>query len=146
MKLLIQRANSASVSVAGQTIAEIGKGLLVLVGFSKDDNAEKIPAAVQKVLNLRVFPDQEQKFDRSLLDTKAELLLVSQFTLYADCRKGRRPDFCNALEAEKARLLYDQTVAAFRQAAPSKVQSGEFAAYMQVKLENDGPVTLSIEI
>lgn len=144
MKALLQRVDSASVAVEGRTLGQIGEGLLIFVGFGKGDTAALIAPAVEKISTLRVFPDEAGRFHLSVLDTKGSILIISQFTLYGDTSKGRRPDFFQALEPEPAKLLVDQFVAAFR-AKGINVQEGEFGAHMHVALENNGPVTLMLE-
>lgn len=145
MKFVIQRVNSASVRVQDQTVGQISKGLLVLVGFGSQDDAALLKPLCQKILNMRLFPDEKSKFNFSALEVKAELLVVSQFTLYADTSKGRRPEFFAALEPQAAKTLYAQLLDEFRQAGAQRVESGTFGAYMQVQSENDGPVTILLE-
>ena len=144
MKLLIQRVNQAKVKVQGITVGKISKGLLVFVGFCKQDNLKKLEKAVQKLVNLRIFPDQEGKMNKSLIDIKGELLIVSQFTLCGVIKSGTRPSFPNALEPEKARILYEEFVKKCEMFVPY-VQTGKFGAYMEVHLINDGPVTFQLE-
>ena len=135
MKVLLQRVNFAEVVVNGQVIGKIGRGLLLLVGFGQGDD---------KIVNLRVFTDEKSKFNLSLLDLQGEVLVVSQFTLYADLNKGRRPDFTQALEPAIAKELCAKFISALQQTGLN-VASGEFGASMQVSLQNDGPVTMMIE-
>ncbi|MBO19864.1 MAG: D-tyrosyl-tRNA(Tyr) deacylase [Chloroflexi bacterium] len=149
MRALIQRVTSASVSVASdnavpETTGEIGPGLVILLGVSKEDGDADAQYLVEKVSNLRIFADDDNRFNRSALDTGAELLVVSQFTLYGDTRKGRRPNFNQAAGSEEAKRLYELTVELFRQAG-MKVATGRFQKHMQVALENDGPVTLMLD-
>lgn len=144
MRALIQRVTNASVSIDGQTVGSIGPGLLVLLGVGDGDAEHDAQYLVNKVANLRIFADQENRFNRSALDTGAELLIVSQFTLYADTRKGRRPDFNQAAGPEEAQRLYEYAVELFRETG-LKVETGQFQAYMQVSLHNDGPVTLMLD-
>ena len=125
-------------------MGEIGAGLLVLVGVAKSDTAADAAALAEKVVQLRIFSDGEGKMNRSLLDTGGALLAVSQFTLYGDCRKGRRPSFDAAAGTEQARALYERFVEAARQAG-ARVETGVFQAHMAVSLVNDGPVTLLVE-
>ena len=149
MKIVVQRVNSASVRVDGRSVGEIGRGLLLLVGIERKDVQEQFPAAVKKICEMRLFPDEkhERKFDRSLSDIQGELLIVSQFTLCADTTKGRRPDFFGAMETAKAKELYHQLLEVFRGViGPDRVACGEFGAYMQVTLENDGPVTILLDM
>lgn len=125
-------------------MGRIGRGLAVLLGISKDDQEADTEYLVEKILNLRVFPDAEDRFDRSALDVGAELLIVSQFTLYADTRKGRRPDFNQAAPPQEARRLYEYTVERFRQ-TDLKIATGRFQEYMRLHLVNDGPVTIMLD-
>ena len=144
MRAVIQRVNEASVEVGEQVAGSIGRGLLVFVGISKTDTLRDIDWMVDKIANLRIFESEAGKMDESLLDIGGGLLLVSQFTLYGDCRKGRRPSFSDAMEADAAKSLFEQFVERARQKV-SLVQTGVFQAMMQVHLVNDGPVTLIIE-
>jgi len=144
MRALLQRVTEARVKVDKAVTGEIGPGLLVLLGVSKLDTEADAEFVVQKTLNLRIFEDEEGKMNRSLLDTGGALLVVSQFTLYGDCRKGRRPSFDDAAPAEQARALYEHFVAVARR-SPLQVETGIFQADMAVSLTNDGPVTLLVE-
>lgn len=131
--------------VDGEIIGQIGHGLNLLVGIADSDAEAELDWMVRKCLELRIFPDQASgRFDRSVLDIQGELLVVSQFTLYGDCRKGRRPSFDRAAAPVIAEALYDQFVAKLRQSG-LKVETGRFGAMMQVSIENDGPVTLLLE-
>jgi D-tyrosyl-tRNA(Tyr) deacylase len=143
MKAVIQRVKEASVEVNGRVVGAIGHGMLVLLGLGKDDGLKDMDWMIDKIVNLRIF-EKNGKFDQSLLDVQGDLLLVSQFTLYGDCSKGRRPSFSSAMEAERARELFDIFVAKAKEKA-LKVETGVFQAHMDVKLINDGPVTLIIE-
>ncbi len=143
MKAVIQRVRGSSVEVEGQVVGKIGHGLLVFVGIGKDDDEKDMDWMLDKITNLRIF-EKEGKFDQSLLDVKGDLLVVSQFTLYGDCSKGRRPSFSNAMEVDKARNFFEVFVAKARQKV-SKVETGIFQAHMGVNLTNDGPVTLIID-
>lgn len=144
MRALIQRSKGAKVTVEGEVIGEIGAGLVVLLGITHEDTEKDVDFLVQKIINLRIFPGEKGEFDSSALDEKKEVLVVSQFTLYGSCNKGRRPDFNDAAKPEKAEALYDLFVEKVREAG-LKVATGKFQAYMQVDLNNDGPVTLMLE-
>jgi D-tyrosyl-tRNA(Tyr) deacylase len=141
MRIVLQRVLAASVEVDGVTCGEIGRGLLVLLGVSRTDSEKDIDYLIEKTLGLRIFPDQEGKMNLSVSETGGELLIVSQFTLYGDCRKGRRPSFDQAAPPDSARSLYQRFV---EKAAASgiRVATGIFQADMKVSLVNDGPVTL----
>ena len=144
MKVVIQRVTEASVTVGGEEIGKIGKGLCVFVGVAQGDAAADIGYLVDKIINLRIFEDTEGKFNLSALDVKGELLLVSQFTLLASTRKGRRPGFTDAVPPEQAEALFNQFVLAACTGG-LKVESGKFQAHMDVSLHNDGPVTIIID-
>ena len=144
MRALIQRVTCASVRIDGETVGSIGAGLVALLGVAAGDDEADARYLVDKTANLRIFADDEGRFNRSALDVAAELLVVSQFTLYADTRSGRRPDFTRAAEPDDARRLYGRAVEMFRETGLT-VATGEFQAYMQVRLQNDGPVTLMLD-
>ena len=144
MRALLQRVSQARVTVDGSVVGEIGAGLLILLGVANPDTAANAEFLVDKILNLRIFPDAAGKMNLSLLDTAGELLVVSQFTLYGDCRKGRRPSFDAAAPAEQARALYESFVALARRSG-LRVETGVFQTHMEVALVNDGPVTLMLE-
>lgn len=144
MRALIQRVTCASVRIDGETVGSIGAGLVVLLGVAAGDDEADARYLVDKTADLRIFADDEGRFNRSALDVAAELLVVSQFTLYADTRRGRRPDFTRAAEPDDARRLYGRAVEMFRETGLT-VATGEFQAYMQVRLQNDGPVTLMLD-
>ena len=144
MRFLIQRVTRASVRIDGKLEAEIGKGLLVLIGIAATDLPAQADYLADKLIHLRVFPDEGGRMNRSALEVNASLLLVSQFTLYGDCRKGRRPSFDDAAPAELARKLYEYVVAKVRERG-LVVGTGVFQAHMEVELVNDGPVTLLLE-
>lgn len=144
MRALLQRVTEARVIVDRAVTGEIGAGLLVFLGVSKLDTEADAEFVAQKILNLRVFEDDQGKMNRSVLDTEGGLLVVSQFTLYGDCRKGRRPSFDDAAPAAQARALYEYFVAVLRR-NPLRVETGIFQADMSVSLVNDGPVTLIVE-
>ena len=144
MRLVLQRVSGAGVTVGDREVARIGPGLLALVGVATDDTAADAGYLAQKTVNLRVFPDEAGKLNRSLLDAGGELLAVSQFTLLGDCRRGRRPSFTRAAAPERGQGLFDNYVAACAEAGAA-VKTGEFGAQMLVDLVNDGPVTLILE-
>ena len=143
MRAVIQRVTEARVEVDHAVTGEIAAGLLVLLGVSKEDTEADADFLAAKILNLRIFEDDQGKMNRSVLDTGGALLLVSQFTLYGDCRKGRRPSFDDAAPAEQARALYEHFVTIARRSV--RVETGVFQAHMSVSLINDGPVTLIVE-
>jgi len=144
VKALLQRVTSASVSVGGEVVGSIGRGLVVLVGVAGGDSDKDIQYLARKIVNLRIFADQEDKFNLSALDIKGELLLVSQFTLLADTRKGRRPSFTGAAPPPQAEELFQQFVDAVR-ASGLRVATGRFQQYMQLEIHNDGPVTIMLD-
>lgn len=145
MRLVLQRVKQAKVNVGSDLVGAIGQGWLVLVGIGPEDDTRDIEVAVDKTINLRMFPDEDGKFNKSLLDIRGEVLLVSQFTLFGDCRKGRRPSFANAASQDAAYALYDDLVKAFKQVPNLKVETGKFQAHMEVSLVNDGPVTMLVD-
>ena len=144
MRAVLQRVRSASVSIGGEAVGKIGKGFLVLLGISPEDTEREGDFLLDKLLGLRVFEDGDGKMNRSLLDCGGALLVVSQFTLYADCRKGRRPSFTGAARPETAIPLYERFLEGAR-AAGVPTECGEFGADMLVSLENDGPVTILLD-
>ena len=144
MRVVVQRVRYSKVEVNKEIIGEISKGFNVLLGISKEDTIEDITYMKDKILNLRVFEDENGKLNKSLMDVGGELLVVSQFTLYGDCRKGRRPSFMDALGGEDAEKIYEEFVRQCREVV-SKVETGKFGADMMVTIENDGPVTLMID-
>ena len=144
MRFLIQRVTRASVTIDGKLEAAIGPGLLVLIGIAATDGTPEADYMAGKLVNLRVFSDSEGRMNRSAVDVNAALLLVSQFTLYGDCCKGRRPSFDAAAPPDKARSLYDYLVTRIREQG-LLTETGVFQASMQVELVNDGPVTLLLE-
>lgn len=144
MRVVVQRVAHASVTIEGEVVGKIDRGLLVLVGINKTDGDAQINFLADKLVNLRIFPDNADKMNRSLLDMGGEFLVVSQFTLYGDCRKGRRPSFVDAAGPDHAIPIYERFIAKLRESG-LKVESGRFGANMQVDLRNDGPVTLIID-
>jgi len=143
MKAVIQRVKKASVSY-GKTLNSIGEGLVVLLGIGKGDSESDIEWLSGKILNLRIFPDNSGKFNYSVLDIKGDLLVVSQFTLYSDCKKGRRPDFASAEFPDRADILYNKFLNVIGKSG-LKIESGRFAADMLVEIHNDGPVTIIMD-
>ncbi|MGE0269114.1 MAG: D-aminoacyl-tRNA deacylase [Candidatus Omnitrophota bacterium] len=144
MKLVLQRVKQADVKVDSEIVGAIGVGVLVFLGISKDDSSELADYFVQKICQLRMFEDAQGKMNLSALDITADFLVVSQFTLYGDCRKGRRPSFDQAAEPAQAEMLYDYFIKQLKQQTV-KVESGRFRAMMEVSLVNDGPVTFILE-
>ena len=144
MRALIQRVTSASVLIDDAEVGSIGPGLVVLLGVADGDDGTDARWVVDKVVNMRIFADEQGRFNRSALDVDGGLLVVSQFTLYADTRRGRRPDFTRAAAPEAANRLYEEAVTMFRETGLT-VATGEFQAYMQVRLQNDGPVTIMVD-
>ncbi len=145
MRVVLQRVSRARVTVDGRVTGEIGRGLLLLVGFTAADREDALAWMAEKVRGLRIFPDDAGKMNRSLDEVGGGVLVVSQFTLYGDTRKGWRPSFVDAAPPERAIPLYERFVALLRAGAPGPVATGEFGAMMDVELVNDGPVTLMLE-
>ena len=143
MKALLQRVSRASVSIASEEVGRIGEGLVAFVGVADGDTTNDAQYLVQKIINLRIFSDEDGKFNRSVLDIEGELLLVSQFTLMADTRKGRRPSFVEAASPDKAEELFDEFVK-HADTTGLKVATGRFQQHMQVEIHNDGPVTIML--
>lgn len=144
MRIILQRVNESRVEVAGQIIGKIQKGLNLLVGITPSDTEQEVAWMARKCLELRIFPDQSGKLSQSVQDIQGGLLVISQFTLYGDCRKGRRPSFDKAAPGAIAEQIYEQFVAKLR-ASGLQVETGQFGAMMNVYIENDGPVTLILE-
>ncbi|MEK3853020.1 D-aminoacyl-tRNA deacylase [Cytobacillus sp. FSL H8-0458] len=144
MRVVVQRSKEASVTVDGETVGSIKKGFVLLVGVTHEDKEEDAAFLADKIANLRVFEDDAGKMNLSLLDQEGEILSVSQFTLYGDCRKGRRPNFMEAAKPDHAVEIYD-AFNRFLEAKGLKVETGKFGAMMDVQLTNDGPVTLILE-
>jgi len=144
VRAVVQRVSEASVTVESDVVGRIGTGLLVLLGVGVDDSGEDAKAMAEKIIGLRIFNDEEGKFNRSLLDAGGEVLLISQFTLHGDARKGRRPSFVHSARPEQAVPLYESVIEALRNRGVH-VAAGEFGAHMDVALVNDGPVTILID-
>lgn len=144
MRVLLQRVTRAEVRVSEQVTGRIGRGLVLLVGFTHSDGEEQVAWMADKVVGLRIFPDEDDKMNRSIAEAKGAFLVVSQFTLYGDSVKGRRPSFIDAARPEKAVPLYERFIRRLRDSG-FPVETGSFGASMQVELVNDGPVTLWLE-
>ncbi len=144
MKVVLQRVTQAQVTVDGHTVGAICTGLVVLLGISRSDTTQDADYLLDKILYLRIFPDEAGKMNRNIQEAAGSLLLVSQFTLYGDCRKGRRPSFDRAAAPDQALALYHYFVEAARR-SPVPVETGEYRAHMQVTLTNDGPVTIVLD-
>ncbi|PJD97247.1 MAG: D-tyrosyl-tRNA(Tyr) deacylase [Parachlamydia sp.] len=144
MKLVVQRVSQAKVEVEGKTVGAIGPGVVVLIGITHDDTTNQAIWLANKLINLRIFEDAEGKINQSLLEINGQALIISQFTLYADCSGGRRPSFTQAARPELAKQLYEKFIEEVQKGGV-KVQTGIFGAEMQVSLLNDGPVTLILE-
>jgi D-tyrosyl-tRNA(Tyr) deacylase len=144
MRAVVQRVKSSSVILEGRVVAEIGDGLLVLIGVSKPDKSDDADYLAEKIVNLRIFEDENSKLNRSLLATGGQMLVVSQFTLLGNCNKGRRPSFVHAAGQDQAVKLYERFIEQVREKGVS-VKTGRFRAMMEVFLINDGPVTLIVE-
>ena len=144
MRAIVQRVKSANVQIDGQLVAEIESGLLIFLGISIDDQQSDIDYLIRKIANLRIFRDDDLRMNKSLLDVSGQALVVSQFTLYGDCRKGRRPNFSQAAKPEKAHQLYQVFVNQLLQLGID-VKTGVFQATMEVELTNDGPITILLD-
>jgi D-tyrosyl-tRNA(Tyr) deacylase len=144
MRAVVQRVTQASVEVDAQTVGRISRGLLILLGVARDDTNEDADYLAEKITNLRIFNDDEGKMNRSLVETEGEMLVVSQFTLYGDVRRGRRPSYIEAAEPDRASVLYEYFVTRAR-GCGVKVETGVFQAMMHVSLINDGPVTILLD-
>ena len=146
MRAVLQRVKKADVKVDGNIVGEIGQGLLVFLGIGKGDSVKDFEYIVNKIANLRIFQVDNDKFDKSLIDIKGDVLFVSQFTLYGDCRKGRRPSFDRAEKVDASRKIYEDFINFFKKRySEIKVAEGVFQAYMEVSLVNDGPVTFILD-
>lgn len=144
MRVVIQRVKEAKVTVREKCIGSIGKGFLILFGVGSEDTKEIADRYIDKILKMRIFADEKGKTNLSLHEVQGEILVISQFTLYADCRKGNRPDFINAAPAEKAKALYEYALDRIKDRI-GKVQAGEFGVHMEVSLINDGPFTIVLD-
>jgi D-tyrosyl-tRNA(Tyr) deacylase len=145
MKVVLQRVKSSSVEVSGEITGSIEQGLLILLGIAEDDNNEDMDYILRKVINMRIFRDSEGKMNKSVLDIDGDILLVSQFTLCADTRKGNRPSFINAAKPEKAEKMYEEFKERLIQSGIKRVETGIFGAMMDVNIINDGPVTIVLD-
>lgn len=145
MRVVLQRVSRARVTVDGRVTGEIGRGLLLLAGFTQADDEAILAWMVGKVVGLRVFPDEEGRMNLSLDEVGGDILVVSQFTLYGDATRGRRPSFVAAADPERATALYERFLTVLRSGAPGRVETGVFGAMMNVELVNEGPVTLLLE-
>jgi len=144
MRAVVQRVSEAGVQIDGERVGSIGRGMLVLVGVGPEDGQEDIRYLAEKIVHLRIFPDEQDKMNYSVLDIGGGILVVSQFTLFGDCRKGRRPSYAGAAPPQKARMLYEAFIEELRRYA-LPVETGRFQEMMQVHLVNDGPVTLLLD-
>lgn len=145
MKVVVQRVKSASVEVNNEIIGSINQGLLLLVGIHHDDTEEQLKWMCNKILKLRVFEDEDDKMNLSVQDVEGEILVISQFTLYGDAKKGTRPSYIEAARPEKAEPMYEEMIQFFKSQSNLKIQTGKFGAMMNVQLINEGPVTLLLE-
>jgi D-tyrosyl-tRNA(Tyr) deacylase len=144
MRAVIQRVKEAFVEVEGKTVGRIGRGLLVFLGIHRGDTNTDVPWMIDKVINLRIFEKENGKFDESLLDINGGLLIVSQFTLYGDCSKGRRPSFSEAMESTRARIIFELFIEKAKEKVP-RVETGLFQTLMNVNLVNEGPATVILD-
>ncbi|PTL99988.1 MAG: D-tyrosyl-tRNA(Tyr) deacylase [Bacteroidetes bacterium] len=145
MRVVIQRVSEASVSIANSEVASIQKGLMILLGIVNDDTQEDMDWLCNKILNLRIFPDENNVMNTSLIDAKGDVILVSQFTLHASTKKGNRPSYIKAAKPEMAIPLYEKFIEMLQLGLGKQIQTGEFGADMKVQLVNDGPVTIIID-
>ena len=145
MRAVIQRASRASIKIDGDPGGEIGQGLVVLIGFEDEDQSQDIEWMVKKILNLRIFDDENGVMNRSVMEVEGGLLVVSQFTLHASTRKGNRPSYIKAAKPDKAIPLYEEFLTQLKNTTELQVETGKFGAYMEVELVNDGPVTISMD-
>lgn len=144
MRAVVQRVKKSSVKVDEKIVGSIQYGLNVLIGINVDDTLDDLKYIVDKVINLRIFHDDNDKMNLSVKDIDGEILAISQFTLYGDCRKGRRPNFMNAMGGDEAKALYEEFVKMLKESG-LKIETGEFGAHMNVEIENDGPVTILLD-
>lgn len=144
MKILLQKSGPAKVEIEGKIHGEIEKGIVLLIGITNEDNESDIEYLCEKVINLRIFEDSDKYFEKSILETKGQILAISQFTLYASCRNGRRPDFTEAAKPEIAQPLYDKFIEKLKNTGLD-IQTGIFGTDMEVSLVNEGPLTLIID-
>lgn len=145
MRVIVQRVKESRVEIGGETVGQIGQGLMVLLGITDGDGKEHCDFLADKLINLRIFTDEQDKMNLSLQDISGEMLIVSQFTLYGDCKKGRRPSFIGAAKPDVAIPLYEYFIEAVKAKGVKNVATGEFGADMQVYIQNDGPVTLMLD-
>lgn len=145
MKVVIQRCSSAQVTIDQSIVAQINQGLVILIGVGKEDNHEDADYLIQKIKHMRIFSDEEGKMNRSVTDVLGDVVLVSQFTLFADTKKGNRPSFIQSAPPDQAKALYEYFVETFKKQSTGKVETGEFGANMKVSLVNDGPVTIIMD-
>ncbi len=145
MKLVIQRVNSASVTVDNKTVGQINKGMLILLGISKDYTEQKLDWVINKILTLRIWHDGDKGFQKNIEDISGEFLIVSQFTLFGDCTKGTKPKFNDSMSGQDAEKIYNLFIKKLMEKTKLNIQTGIFGAMMDVKLENSGPITLVIE-
>ncbi|MQF69624.1 D-tyrosyl-tRNA(Tyr) deacylase [SAR202 cluster bacterium AD-804-J14_MRT_500m] len=144
MRVLLQRVTTATVTIEGQIVSQISNGLVVMLGVSKNDAEEDTKYVVDRTVNMRLFPNQDGRFDLSAINVQAELLVISQFTLYANTRKGRRPDFTSAAPPDAAEFMYEKAVKMFKETGLT-TKTGMFRKHMLVSIQNDGPVTITID-
>jgi D-tyrosyl-tRNA(Tyr) deacylase len=145
VRVVIQKVKKASVKVNNQLIGQINNGLVVLAGYESSDSLEDISWIVHKIIKMRIFDDSENKLNCSVVDVNGEILLISQFTLYASVKKGNRPSYIKAADSKKAKQMYDQTISEFETVLKRKISTGKFGANMEVSLVNNGPVTIIID-
>ncbi len=145
MRALIQRVNSSKVYINKKEYSSIKHGMLILLGITQNDSVDKIKKLVNKIINLRIFPSNDKNMDQSVIDINGSILVVSQFTLYGNCEKGRRPSFVNAEQPDRAKILYEKFIREI-ESKNINVKQGKFGSEMQIHIENNGPVTLMLEL